>query len=506
VSDSTLPIVAVTLLEDRASVRRAASLPLEAGSHRFAVLGVSPVIADKTLSGKLSGAEGGKILDLRVLRRPRSSGERPDPESQALWQRIEEQREIVDRAQRSATRLATKQVQFENLATQWAQEVALDTSFSPADPERWLADWEALKQALSQASEGLAEARIHWRQQQALLDDLMAQHQQRQTPGAEIEATLELTVVMETAATVQLSVEYCVPNACWRPYHVAEWLGGSLRFSSQACLWQNTGESWEHVSLSFSTERAALGTEPPELRAELLHLQPKQKKTVVVTREETVHRVEERICAVPGIDAGGETLRYSAAQKVSVASDGRPHRVPLFDFEAPSREELVLMGELRREVFVRTQLENLAKCPILAGPVDLIKSCGLVGRGYLTYAAAGETFSVNWGPHPELRCHRQVKISADEKSHLSGWRTREHLVEVHLSNLGSETHAVEVRERVPVSELKSVKVEQNLAKTTAKIVHDKDGFLVFPTVLPPHGRTTITLAYLISRGKEVEGL
>jgi uncharacterized protein (TIGR02231 family) len=288
---------------------------------------------------------------------------------------------------------------------------------------------------------------------------------------------------------------------------VAEWSGdGNLRFSSQACLWQNTGESWNDVSLSFSTERATLGTEPPELQGELLYLQPKQKKTVVSTREESVLHVEERVSGVPGIDAGGDTLRYTSPELVTVPSDGRPHRVPLFEFEAPLREEKVLMSELSREVFVRTKLENLAQGPILAGPVDLIKSCGLVGRGYLEFAAAGQTFSVGWGPDPELRCHRETQTSADEKSTLSGWRTKEHEVEVHLSNLGRYSQTVEVLERVPVSELKSVKVEQDLAKTTDKTSHDKDGFLRFSVELPPFGRKTITVAYLLSRKKDVEGL
>lgn len=501
-----LPIVAATLLEDRANVRRSATVQLEAGSHRFAVSAVSPIIADKSLQGKVSGAQG-KVLDLQVTRRPRLSDDRPDPESQRLWQRVEDQREVVDALHRELLRLSATIAHYEALAVQWGQEMALDSSFAKADAERWKADWSALENRLSEVTGRHTEGKIRWQEQHDLLSDLTKQFHLLETPRGTIEATLELTVIMAESGQVELAVEYCVPNACWRPYHVAEWThDGSLHFSSQACVWQNTGESWNDVSLSFSTERATLGTEPPELRGELLYLQPKQKKIVVTAREESVLHVEERVSGVPGIDAGGDTLRYTSPEVVTVPSDGRPHRVPLFAFEAPLREEKVLMSELSPEVFVRTKLENLAKGPILAGPVDLIKSCGLVGRGYLEFAAAGQTFSVGWGPHPELRCHRETQTSADEKSTLSGWRTKEHEVEVHLSNLGPHLQTVEVLERVPVSELKSVKVEHDLAKTTDKVSHDKDGFLRFPVELPPFGRKTITVAYLLSRKKDVEGL
>ena len=500
-----LPITEVTLMEDRANVRRSTTLELEAGSHRFQVNAVSPIISDKTLHGKVNGVVG-KILDLQVIRRPRQPSERPDSESRQLWQRVEEQRQALAASQRDRERLATTHQHYNALAVQWARETALDASFAKVDPERWKADWQALKERIAGVVSRQSEVERRCEREHRLLDDLTRRYNLLSNPGGVMEATLELTLVMEQGGTAELNVEYCVPNACWRPYHVAEWSGPSLTFRSQACVWQNTGEAWNDVTLSFSTERSTLGTEPPELFTDVLHLQPKQKRTTVATREESVHHLEERMAGVPGINAGGETLRFGAPEKASLPSDGRPHRVPLFSFETAAREEKVLMAELRREVFVRTRLQNSSGRPILAGPVDLIKQCGLVGRGYLHFAAAGETFSIGWGPHPELRCHRENRSRAEEKAGLSGWRSSEHYVEIHLSNLGPETQSVEVLERLPVSELKGVKIEQDLGKTTDRVTHDPNGFLRFPVMLGPFGRKTITVGYLLSRKGDVDGL
>lgn len=501
----SLPITAVTLMEDRANIRRVASLSLEAGSHRFLVCGVSPIISDKTLHGRLRGAEG-KILDLRVIRRPRQSSERPDSSSQEAWRRVEQQRESVASAERERERLANTHLHYNALAAQWSQETALDASFAKVEPERWKTDWQALKDQVAELVERRNQADHRCQRERQLLEDVTRQYQLLQSPSGEIEANLELTVVMEQGGEVEISVEYCVANACWRPHHVAEWSGARVQFRAGACVWQNTGEAWDGITLFFSTERSTLGTEPPGLQGDLLYTQPKQKRTTVVAREQSVHHLEERMSGVPGIDSGGETLRFAPSGTFSLPSDGRPHQVPLTTFEAPAREERVLMGELRREIFVRTKLENASGGPVLAGPVDLIKECGLVGRGYLEYAAPGETFGVSWGPHPELRCFREDKSGPEEKSALSGWRTREHYVEIHLSNLGPDTQSVEVLERLPVSELKGVKVEQDLAKTTDRVAQDNNGFVRFPVQLPPFGRKTITVGYLLSRRGDVDGL
>ena len=57
-----IPIRSVTLLEDRAQVTRKATLQLPAGVSRLAVEGVSPILADKTLVGRISG-NAARVVD-----------------------------------------------------------------------------------------------------------------------------------------------------------------------------------------------------------------------------------------------------------------------------------------------------------------------------------------------------------------------------------------------------------------------------------------------------------
>ena len=60
------PIDSVTVTEDRAHVRRRATVDLPAGVSRLRIEGVAPVIADKTLRVRATGAKTG---DARVVRK-----------------------------------------------------------------------------------------------------------------------------------------------------------------------------------------------------------------------------------------------------------------------------------------------------------------------------------------------------------------------------------------------------------------------------------------------------
>ncbi len=496
-----LPVRRVLLLEDRANVRRSGRLHLTRGYHHLRIDGASPILADKTLQAQILEGQA-TVLEIKVVRRPRPKNQRPGP----LWDKIRAQRDLLASHERKVSGLALDLAGHQELLRHWAREVSQDAAQGRGDLHGWQADWTELCQRLTHISEVHARAKAERQEQQETLEHLHRQLQAAQSPADEIECEIHLQLTSDSDQELHIAIDYCLPNACWRPCHVAEWNGSNLRFRSQACLWQNTGEDWNDVELHFSTERSSLGTEPPELRPDLLQLRPKASETRVTVFQESVNEVSQPAVGVPGIDTGGEALRYQAPEAARVASDGRPYRVDLFEFEAPVEEEYVLLGDLSCDVFLQTCLSNRSAGAILAGPVDLIKGCGLVGKTYLKYVAAAQNFCLHWGPHPELRSCREVRVHGEEKSLLTGWLSKEYEVEVHVSNLGSGLQALNVLERIPVSELKNVKVEQNLKKTTDQVAHDEHGFLKFPVLLRAFGRKTIKLAYTVSRKKDVDGL
>ncbi len=275
---------------------------------------------------------------------------------------------------------------------------------------------------------------------------------------------LQLQVHAEAADTVRVTVRYVVAGALWRPAHVATMLpDGAVELEAQACVWQATGEDWTAATLRFSTERPSMGTRPPQLTTDHLSLRAKSDTVQVQARDQTIATTGEGAAEVrdemPGVDDGGEPLSLQGDGPQTVLCSGRPHRVPLFSFVSDATAELVCRPEKVEAVVLRTVLEHRGSHPLLAGPVELRRHGGFVGRTSTLFVAAGERFELSWGPDPDLRVHRKVEFAEHKRKPLSSWTRKPRTITVTMSNLGPKPRTVELQERVMVSEIDKVEVE-----------------------------------------------
>jgi len=519
--DAELPIVKVTVLEDRAHVVRRGRLELHAGANRVQVRDVSPILSDKTLYGSVVEGKA-KVVDVRVEREVlRLLEDRTEPDRAlraALERAHHEHRELESECARRRAELE----ELDSLARLGLAEVAEDVRWGRSERARWEQELRELEHTEASRLAELLGVERRLDDSARALADLQRRAAVAQSPASSCRATAVLELVCEADASVMVQLEYLTAGACWRPYHRATLSSeqDSLELRTDACVWQNTGELWENVLLALSTERASLGTEPPLLSGELLRTQRKSAVLQVSTREQQVTTAglghEEgagpgtaagrEAPTLLGIDDGGEVRLFRPERKVTVASDGRPCRVELFTFTAPAKTELVVMPELAEAVLLKSVQSNTGSWPLLAGPVDLLRSSGLCGRTKLHYIAPGERFELGWGPEASLRVHREIEVLPAEERALSSWTSVAHRVRVRLSNLGPAARKVRVRERIPVSELEKVVIELDPEHSAAGAKADEDGIVRLKVSLPPYGRHLCELAYTVKRHSDVVGL
>ena len=196
----------------------------------------------------------------------------------------------------------------------------------------------------------------------------------------------------------------------------------------------------------------------------------------------------------------------TSKNRPSHRADGRPYRFELFSAEAEAETALVAWPELAEVALLRSTQANTAEHPLLAGPVDLIRRGGLVGRTSVGFVAPGERFELSWGPEGEVRVGRRVTEGEPEGGALSGWVAQQHDVAVRLGNLGPAPRRVRVTERVPVSEVEQVQVEVDARRTTGGRKPDQDGMVAWDVELPPLGREEIALRWTLRRRKDVAGV
>jgi uncharacterized protein (TIGR02231 family) len=530
-----LPIVTVTLLEDRAHVVRRGSLALGRAGERVRVERIAPVASDKTLAVSVVEGSGVTVIDARIRRRAvvrlRDADAAPSDvgaEREALERQRDELHQTLG-ALRSEREVSSRHgAALERASVLALAELAEDVSWG-INPE---AAWAERLDELAREQTELGRRQVDMDREAERLEATLERLGQRiatlDGPAEEERADLEIDLQGPAGAGCELRVDYAVPGACWRPCHTVR-LGDAgdgstegraagraeVEIDTDACVWQNTGEDWRDVELVLSTERVSLGVEPPHLSSDILRAVKRSDQVVVEAREQEIDTTglgmgEGAGRAVspelPGIDDGGQVQTWRAAERAIVPSDGRPYRVRLGSFRSEAEVELVAFPELSPSVLLKSTQENRGSGPLLAGPVDLVRASGLCGRTSIRYVAPGERFELGWGADADLRVSREVE-ALDEKSRmLSAWSVRRTLVRVKLSNLGGEARRLSVTERVPISEVEKVRVSVDSERVTGGRRPDENGFLRWSVSLAPFGHEELELVWELRRHEDVVGV
>jgi len=506
------PIREVTLLEDRAQVRRGGRVSLQPGRNRLLIRDVAPVLQDVSLRGAVQGSA--RVVDLCARRAVRvRAADKPD-KARELEQEIEKLRQRYQEVSEDRERAEQRYQALLDILAKGTAEIPEDAAWGLVNHQAWHDTFETLYKR----ARGLVEKSLeHYHEQLDLseqVERLATERRAFDRWDTEFVAWIEVDVAAEAAADLELSVEYVVPNALWRPLHSARLAGGKLILRSGAAVWQNTGEDWRDAQLIFSTARASLGTEPPLLGDDLLQAQRKSDRVIVEQRQVAVQRAglgggggpASQAVDLPGVDDGGDIQSLRAASRSTVPSDGRLNVIPIFELTTASECRLVCMPELEPKVFLKAIQTNEAPHPILAGPVELIRDNGLVGWTKVMFVAPREKFELSFGHDDALRVYRATwqeskTDEVDKWTHVDSWAI------VYLSNLEAAAKHVEIVERIPVAEIEHVKVSLIEKECRPRVpAPDKDGFCRWELEVPPNAQSGTQLCWRLSTAPGVEGL
>ncbi|WP_327270298.1 mucoidy inhibitor MuiA family protein [Streptomyces sp. NBC_01218] len=511
-----LPVTAVTCLEDRAQVERAVVLDLEAGVRRLRLGPVSALAVDRSLHAELAAPHSVTVLDIRIVRTWTPRGPRPlTDEDSVLRHRLralDEERPVLERRR---NRLLTRLDLLGRLAADLLREIGEGAGSGESEQTRWVGELDRVDGERDTYGEELrcVKARLTALDEEATQAREALFRTEEEPP--ELVGHIELTVGAAAAGPARLRLSHLVPCALWRPAYRAVLDGDSLTLETDAMVWQRTGEDWSDVPLTLSTARSASAGEPPRLTEDRLTLRDRpaaERRTVEVElrEEETATLGPAPVLGLPGVDDGGEARVLRSPAPVSVPGDGRAHRVPLSAFTADAHAEYVCSPELSPLVTQVVRCDNGSGHALLAGPVDLVRDSGFVGRGTLDFTAPGNPVELAFGSRDDVHVVRETEESRDTTG-LTQRTVVTRTVRLHLSRFSApgerNPHVVTLLERVPVSEVAAVEVElREEACSPAPDAIDADGIARWAISLPPGGRRTVTLAYALSASAKVTGV
>ncbi|MFD6426414.1 mucoidy inhibitor MuiA family protein [Streptomyces sp. NPDC060198] len=511
-----LPVTAVTCLEDRAHVERTAVLDLVPGVQRLRLGPVGALAVDRSLHAELTAPYAATVLDVRIVRTWTPRGPHPlTDEDSPLRHRVRALEEERPSLERQRDRLRTRLDVLGRLAADLLRDIGEGAGSGVPEPSRWTGELDRVDDEHETYGEQLraVEARL-----KSLGEELGAAERAislTEDEPAELVGHIELTVEAGAAGAAGLRLTHITPCALWRPAYRAVLDGGSLTLETDAVVWQRTGEDWSEVPLTLSTARSASAGAPPRLTEDRLTLKDRpaaERRTVEVElREEEIATLGPTpVLGLPGVDDGGEAQVLRAPAPVSVAGDGRAHRVPLSSFTVAARDEYACAPELSPLVTQVARFENLSGHALLAGPVELIRGSGFGGRGTLDFTAPGGPVELAFGSLDDFHVVREAEESR-ETTGITQRTVVTRTVRLRVSRFSApgdrDERVVVLRERVPVSEVSAVEVHLNKdGCSPAPDAVDAEGIVRWDVSLPPGGHRTVTLVYEVSASAKVTGL
>jgi len=184
--------------------------------------------------------------------------------------------------------------------------------------------------------------------------------------------------------------------------------------------------------------------------------------------------------------------------------------VPLSVFTTAARSEYVCAPELSSLVTQVVRFDNLSGHALLAGPVDLVRDSGFVGRGTVDFTAPGAPAELAFGSCDDYRVVRHAEESRDTTG-IAQRTVITRTVQLHLSRFSAPgehgDRVVTLLERLPVSEVSAVGIRLRKESCAPEPdVVDAEGIARWDVTLPPDGRRTVTLVYEVSASAKVTGL
>lgn len=518
-------VSAVSVFTDRAVVTRTGTAKLEKGKNEIVFAGVP---ADVDLRSIRAGARvpaGVKILGVsweRRVERVAKSGKIAEAESR--------RRELVHRetelfaerdAQRARLDLArdARRSLLESVGEQGAARAGEDASAQP-----WESELAALTKLENEAREKLFET------ENALvaIDSEIGDAQwwvgdAFGSADARRSVALVVTLEAERAGEAEISVAYTTRAARWKPRYSArlDRAAGTVDFSYDGEISQNTGEDWKGVALTLSTAQPQVSALPPRVRRIELYgesLADPRARRIVATEEavpaaepsanfadaapadedRALSRVREQ-GAVVNFELRGahDVPSGKAAPRVSIA------RATLADVEL--RAEAA--PRLRAGVYLRATAKNETPCPILPGELSLFRDGAFIGGSSLKFVPVGgeiaffagteDGLSAAFEELPPFRAtHGSLKAS------FSGKSSTEAAGDVYtLANLTGTPRKVRLRSQIKVSEVDDVKISlletpyEHVPATTPGFTLEKDTGMIFWDVsVPACGEAKIVLS------------
>jgi len=346
-----------------------------------------------------------------------------------------------------------------------------------------------------------------------------------------------------------LRASYLATGATWQPLYDArlEPATEKVSLSWQAQVSQTTGEDWRDVFVTLATAQPSAGIDLPVLASLSLSLLRQSADGSTAFNSEYVeslrilgrnyqdvltlapgvsdvdgngnpiiHGSRDTDVVTPGDEEKGRPIQIVAASadrrevavtfalpgRMDIPSDGQPHKHLIATREMNAKIEHRAVPRIVPAVFLVATVTLPGEVPLLAGKVQHFVGGDLVGTSVMAERAAGEEFTLSFGPDDRLKAERK-EIGKRVERRGRDDETAYRFVTTLESHLDRDA-VVTVKDRVPVSGDERIQIALDDETTPGAVTDPNEpGLLTWKVPIPKDGKSEIALAYRVRAPRSV---
>jgi uncharacterized protein (TIGR02231 family) len=508
----------VTVYQDRALVTRSATVTLPTGEQQIVFDGLPAGLDENSVRARGTG-KGYKILGVEIRR---------DYKKVAENDQTKKLRDQIKSLQQKTLDLEDEQndlTQKRELLNRLSNSLGGDDDKKPptvTDIKSFTDYYGSQNSAISARLRAIERSSHDIAEQ---INELSKQLATLIQPGSSDKRTVVVSVNSDSQSDANIQVDYLIYGCSWQPQYDAHYQSGSknLTFTAYGIIRQNTGENWDSVKTTLSTARPLQGTSLPDLTTWTVNLMPESlpapaPKPMAALQQRMVNKAEVRgnyaedaketeesgdeapqsvQTLTANVETRGFTAVYKVPAKVSVPSDGQPHRCTISIQEMSAEQSYTSIPKYNSGAFVKAKVKNANAAPLLPGQLNIFMENDFIGSTQQTMVGPEGAFDLFLGKDDSIKVQRKDKTRKEESS---GVFSKSKVIKmgytIELENFQNNDVVVTVKDQIPVSQNEKIKVTFK-ASVQPSEQNNETGELTWKVTIPAKKKITVDVDFQV---------
>jgi uncharacterized protein (TIGR02231 family) len=330
---------------------------------------------------------------------------------------------------------------------------------------------------------------------------------------------ISVTVTSEKPVSGKMSLSYVVNNTGWYPsYDIrVDNITKPVTIVYKANVYQNTGNEWKDVKLSFSNATPWVAGDipvqypwfvdfynpaPVALRSKASGISrsdaPMMKEQVA-----SFNLIEEKLSEAAPVAVekriGETTITFDVALPYTIPSDGKFQTIEIQNTATSAEYKYVTVPKLSTMAYLTANITDWAKQSLQSGEATLYFENSFVGRSTLNVNQLTDTLMLSLGTDNSLLIKREKRKDYSSRKIVGTNKTETYSFLITVRNNKSIPVKITVNDQIPVSSNSDITVEPG--ELTGGKLDSQTGYIKWDLDIKPQEIKELILTYSVKYPK-----